>query len=219
MLHRRLPWLLALLLLGCQSSGGKLEARDQDTGTKVVVAVETPRPAASPVAPPDTATTDTPMTPAPTSASVRVDADGVEVHGKDGAEVKVDAGGVQVNSGKGARVDIGGDGVKISAPGADIKLQGNLANAEQNGEKLTITGVGDNRTYTCKDQDVEVNGTGHKITLEGTVLELEVNGTSNQVIVKSAQEVELNGTSNVVLYEGKQPKLDLNGIGNRCEPR
>lgn len=84
---------------------------------------------------------------------------------------------------------------------------------------LVVNGYGVNKTYQVQDQDVEVDGSNHRLTLTGSVRTLEVNGTNNDVTVEKAMRIEVNGVGNSVHYSGPKPDIEINGLNNSCEER
>ncbi len=144
--------------------------------------------------------TSSPVAPPPEASTVRVD----------GSGVKVDA--------PGAHVQVGAGGVQLEAGGASLQVNGvSKSNSDQ--DTLSITGVGDTRSYPVENKDVEVSGANHNLKLTGKVKELEVSGSSNVVEVEQVSSVSVSGTNNRVVYSGDKPEIELSGLGNHCEAR
>jgi hypothetical protein len=141
--------------------------------------------------------------------TVTIDGDKVDVQ-KGDKKVKVDSSQVEVQA------DDDGDEDDTSAAAGVT-----AGTVETDGSKLEINGVNRKDTLRCASTSkVEINGTGHDLTLVGECDEVEVNGSSNRVKVEAAKSIEVNGTSNTVTWKrgvgsAKQPKVERSGIGNK----
>jgi hypothetical protein len=85
--------------------------------------------------------------------------------------------------------------------------------------KWQVDGMGRTETHACApNEDVQINGQGHVITLTGPCRTVQVSGTSNQVKTDVAEKIQANGMSNSVSWKagpgGKKPKIQLSGMGN-----
>lgn len=92
----------------------------------------------------------------------------------------------------------------------------------QDGERLTVNGLQQNKTVTCNKFDrVMINGSESTVTINGVCRQIMVNGDGNQITADAAAEIVLNGTSNSLKYSrfvnGKQPLISENQSGNLIE--
>lgn len=160
----------------------------------------------------------------------------IVVKGKDGKTVKVGtgAGGVEVQSGtKQVKVKTGGSSVQVEGSNGEttaVDVQGGDPDALKAGGtgaavtgtkdgKWVLDGQGRTESHACgANEDVEINGQGHTITLTGSCRSVQVNGQGNTVAIDTAAAIEANGMNNNVSWKhaasGKKPKIALNGLGN-----
>ncbi|MBL8918302.1 MAG: DUF3060 domain-containing protein [Myxococcaceae bacterium] len=168
----------------------------------------------------------------------------IVVKGKDGKTVKVGtgAGGVEVQSGnKQVNVKTGGSAVQVegstgdeagsvdvqgAGSGATVKVAPGSVAVENAGPaptvkdgKWAVQGQGRTETHACtQNEDVEINGQGHTITLTGPCRSVAVNGQGNTVATDVAASIAANGMSNTVTWKqaatGKKPKISIGGMGN-----
>lgn len=168
----------------------------------------------------------------------------IVVKGKDGKTVKVGtgAGGVEVQSGnKQVNVKTGGSTVQVegasggeggavnvqgAGSGANVKVAPGAVAVENAGPapttkdgKWAVQGQGRTETHACApNEDVEINGQGHTITLTGPCRSVAVNGQGNTVATDVAAAIAANGMSNTVTWKqaatGKKPKVSIGGMGN-----
>lgn len=140
----------------------------------------------------------------------------VEVNnGSKAGTVAVDGDTVDVNNGnKAVRVETGGANVNVAADQA----QGN-GPAAVNGVWSINGGQGEVLSHACAaNEDVNVSGQGHAITLTGPCRTLTVSGQSNKLVTDFAERINVSGMSNTVSWKAgpnaKPPKVNVSGMGN-----
>ena len=86
-------------------------------------------------------------------------------------------------------------------------------------EPYELNGAGQTELHTCgPGQTVEVNGSGHTLTLSGPCHSVTVNGSGHTVTIEMAGSIEVNGTDNNVIYRsglgGRPAKISRSGVDN-----
>jgi DUF3060 family protein len=88
------------------------------------------------------------------------------------------------------------------------------------GEDLTVTGLNLERTITCDERDVVVEGVGNRLTLRGRCQDVTVHGTDHVIHVERLGSLHLTGMNNRVEWEaalrGDRPDIHNTGINNRA---
>ncbi|MFZ0903885.1 MAG: DUF3060 domain-containing protein [Mycobacterium sp.] len=82
------------------------------------------------------------------------------------------------------------------------------------GANLTISGIKENRTIACNQNDVDVSGISNKFVLTGHCASLHVSGVQNSVTVDAVDSVEASGFNNQITYHTGSPSIDTSGDGN-----
>jgi DUF3060 family protein len=98
-------------------------------------------------------------------------------------------------------------------------LFGLAATARAGGEDLTVTGVNLERTITCDERDVVVEGVGNRLTLRGRCQHVTITGTDHVVRVERLGSANLTGMNNRLEWEaalrGDRPDVKITGVNNR----
>lgn len=137
-------------------------------------------------------------------------------------DVKTGGGAVNVKSGsKGVEVKTGGGATTVTGSnGKTVTIQGAQGPAPTATDgKWVVTGQGRTEAHVCAaNEDVEISGQGHVLTLTGPCRNVMVSGQSIQVTTDVAGSIMVSGMSNKVLWKaaltGKKPKLQVSGMGN-----
>ncbi len=82
------------------------------------------------------------------------------------------------------------------------------------GGSLSVFGINENRTITCKDSIVSVSGVSNTVVITGHCASLTVSGLKNSVTVDAADTIEASGFNNQVTYHSGSPKISKAGDGN-----
>lgn len=154
------------------------------------------------------------------------DGDGEDDDDADEAPKQVDVntggGAVNVKSGsKGVQVKTGGGATTISGSnGKSVTIEGAQGPAPTTTDgKWVVTGQGRTEAHVCAaNEDVEISGQGHVLTLTGPCRNVMVSGQGIEVTTDVAGSIVVSGMSNKVLWKaaltGKKPKLQVSGMGN-----
>jgi hypothetical protein len=153
--------------------------------------------------------------------SVTIGKDGNIQINKGNKEVTIEGGKINVQKGD-KKVEIEGSEVKVQTDDDEDGTSATLSagTVETSGSMIEINGVGRKDTIRCGPKShVDINGTGHDLTLIGECEYVEVNGTSNTVKVEAAATIEVNGTGNTVTWKrgvgAAKPKVDRSGLNNK----
>ncbi|MEW6435470.1 MAG: DUF3060 domain-containing protein [Myxococcota bacterium] len=163
--------------------------------------------------------------------SVKVNAAGtnVQVEGSDDddeapeqVDVTTGGGAVNVKSGnKGVEVKTGGGATTVTGSnGKSVTIQGAQGPAPTAADgKWVVTGQGRTEAHVCAaNEDVDISGQGHVLTLTGPCRTVTVSGQGIEVTTDVAGSIVVSGVGNKVLWKaaltGKKPKLRVSGIGN-----
>ncbi|OBB90626.1 DUF3060 domain-containing protein [Mycobacterium sp. 852002-30065_SCH5024008] len=85
------------------------------------------------------------------------------------------------------------------------------------GDKISVSGVGENRTITCNDNIVIVRGVSNTVVITGHCASLTVSGMQNQVTVDAVDSIDATGLNNKVTYHSGTPKVSNAGSSNVVE--
>lgn len=139
-------------------------------------------------------------------------------------DVNVNAGGsgVDVKSGgKSVNVKTGGGATTISGSnGKSVTIEGAQGPAPTTADgKWVVTGQGRTESHVCAaNEDVEISGQGHALTLSGPCRTIQVSGQGIEVTTDVAGSIKVSGMSNKVLWKaaltGKKPKVSVSGMEN-----
>lgn len=87
-------------------------------------------------------------------------------------------------------------------------------------DELTIRGASLEKTITCDDRDVVIQGTSHRLTLRGRCQHVSIQGTNHVIHVEELGSAEVTGLNNRLEWEhalgGEQPDIDITGVNNRA---
>lgn len=164
--------------------------------------------------------------------TVKVNAGGskVKVEGADEADAD-DAKEVNVNTG-GSGVDVksGGKSVNVKSGGGATTISGSNGKSVTFGGaqgpapttadgKWVVTGQGRTESHTCAaNEDVEVSGQGHVLTLSGPCRRVTVSGQGVEVTTDVAGSIQVSGMGNQVHWKaaltGQKPKVTVSGLDN-----
>lgn len=138
---------------------------------------------------------------------VNVNAGGTAVDVKSGTR------NVQVKTGGGATTITGSNGKSVTIGGA----QGPAPTTADG--KWVVTGQGRTEAHACAaNEDVEVSGQGHVLTLSGPCRTIQVSGQGIEVTTDVAGSIKVSGLGNKVLWKaaltGKKPKVSVSGMDN-----
>jgi Protein of unknown function (DUF3060) len=79
------------------------------------------------------------------------------------------------------------------------------------GGTVTVTGVGQNRTFACNDNIVTVSGVSNTVTITGHCTSLNVSGVKNSITVDAVDSIVASGVENQVTYHSGSPKITKSG--------
>ncbi len=82
------------------------------------------------------------------------------------------------------------------------------------GAPLDVSGIDENKTITCNDNDVTVSGINNTIVITGHCASLTVTGMKNSVTVDAADTIEASGMNNRVTFHSGAPKISNSGVDN-----
>jgi hypothetical protein len=82
------------------------------------------------------------------------------------------------------------------------------------GDKVSVSGVGENRKIACNDNIVIVHGVSNTVVITGHCTSLAVSGMQNQVTVDAVDTIEAAGLNNKVTYHSGSPKVSNSGGSN-----
>jgi hypothetical protein len=136
------------------------------------------------------------------------------------SRVQIGPNGVTVQSGKsrvrvaGAEVEAEGDDEDATAPPSAVEATND---DEDDDKRLKVQGVGKKATFACKkDQDVEVQGSGHQLVLTGECRRVTVQGTEHKLTIEHAATILAQGVGHAIGYKrgpsGKEPKIKTQGL-------
>lgn len=82
------------------------------------------------------------------------------------------------------------------------------------GSQVTISGMGENRTFACNDNVVNVTGVSNTVVITGHCASLAVSGVQNDITVDAVDGIEVSGLGNKVTYHSGSPKVSNTGSAN-----
>lgn len=168
------------------------------------------------------------------AVKVKTGATAVEVEGADDADegdddaapkqVEVNTGGGAVNvksGGKAVQVNTGGGSTTITgSSGKTVTIEGAGGPAPATAEGVwTVVGQGRTDAHVCAvNEDVDISGQGHALTLTGPCRSIRVSGQGNELTTDVAGSIQVSGMNNKVSWraalKGKKPSIKLSGMGN-----
>jgi DUF3060 family protein len=104
----------------------------------------------------------------------------------------------------------------ISAPSA-TRTQTSIPSTSPTpppGGKLSVSGIGENRTITCNDSIVDVGGVSNTVMITGHCSSLTVSGVQNSVTVEAVDTIDASGFNNKVTYHSGTPTITNFGGSN-----
>lgn len=137
-------------------------------------------------------------------------------------EVNVNAGGTAVDVKKGdknVQVKTGGGTTTVTGSnGKSVTIQQGAPTGAVDG-KWVVDGQGRTESHVCAaNEDVEISGQGHVLTLSGPCRTIQVSGQGIEVTTDVAGSIKVSGMSNKVLWKaaltGKKPKVSVSGMEN-----
>jgi hypothetical protein len=88
------------------------------------------------------------------------------------------------------------------------------------GDALTIQGLGVEKTITCDDREVVIQGSNHRLTLRGPCPLVQVRGTNHVIRVERLGRATVTGVNNRLEWEhalrGDEPEIKITGLGSRA---
>ncbi|OBH08356.1 DUF3060 domain-containing protein [Mycobacterium sp. E3247] len=85
------------------------------------------------------------------------------------------------------------------------------------GAKLSVSGIGENRTIACNDNVISVSGVSNTVVISGHCASLTVSGVQNEITVDAVDSIEASGFNNKVTYHTGTPKVSNSGGSNVVE--
>jgi hypothetical protein len=85
------------------------------------------------------------------------------------------------------------------------------------GSSQSVSGISDNKTVICNDNDVTISGSSNTITVTGRCASVTVAGTDNVVVLDSAESITASGFDNKVTYHSGTPHITNPVDGNVIE--
>lgn len=82
------------------------------------------------------------------------------------------------------------------------------------GEKISVSGVGEDRTIACNDNVVSVSGVSNTVVITGHCASLTVSGVQNEITVDAVDSIQASGFNNKVTYHSGSPKISNSGGSN-----
>jgi hypothetical protein len=82
------------------------------------------------------------------------------------------------------------------------------------GASVIISGIGENKTIACTDNNLTVSGISNTVVVTGHCTSLMVSGMQNTVTVDAADSIEASGFNNKVTYHTGTPKISNFGGSN-----
>lgn len=159
------------------------------------------------------------------AGGTKVKVDGADEEADDDADDDAEAADVNVNAG-GTAVDVksGSKNVKVKTGGGTVTVTGSNGKtvSVQPGAadgKWFVDGQGRTESHTCAaNEDVEVTGQGHVLTLNGPCRSIVVSGQGSVVTTDVAGSINVSGMGNKVRWKaaltGKKPKVSSSGMDN-----
>lgn len=146
------------------------------------------------------------------SKNVKVKTGGTSVQ-VEGTTEEGETKAVEVNTGGGATTVTGSSGKTVTIEGA-----GGPAPATAEGV-WTVVGQGRTDAHVCAvNEDVDISGQGHALTLTGPCRSIRVSGQGNELTTDVAGNIQVSGMNNKVSWKaalkGKKPSIKLSGMGN-----
>ena len=78
----------------------------------------------------------------------------------------------------------------------------------------TISGIEQNESYACVDDEITVSGIGMEVKITGHCAKVTVSGQRNKVFIDNADVISVNGIANEVTYYNPNAQIDESGIDN-----
>lgn len=80
------------------------------------------------------------------------------------------------------------------------------------GGQLSVSGMSENKTLECDDNNVSISGMGNTVTITGHCKTVSVSGVQNKITLETSDQITASGLDNVVTYHSGSP--DINNAGN-----
>ncbi|HTY34535.1 DUF3060 domain-containing protein [Mycobacterium sp.] len=82
------------------------------------------------------------------------------------------------------------------------------------GARLSVSGIGENRSIACNDNIVSVSGVSNTVVITGHCTSLTVSGVQNAITVDAVDSIDASGFNNKVTYHSGNPKISNAGGSN-----
>jgi serine/threonine-protein kinase len=81
----------------------------------------------------------------------------------------------------------------------------------------TISGIDENQSYACDNDEIGVSGIGNEVHITGHCLKVTVSGQKHNVFVENADVITVSGIDNVVTYYNPNAQVEKSGIDNTVQ--
>ncbi|CAN5336070.1 hypothetical protein BH09ACT8_BH09ACT8_31940 [soil metagenome] len=87
----------------------------------------------------------------------------------------------------------------------------------ESGVRLSVSGIGENRTLVCNDGAVSISGISSTVVISGHCLTVQISGVSNVVMIESTDAINASGIENRITFRTGAPAVVNSGSGNTVE--
>jgi hypothetical protein len=98
-----------------------------------------------------------------------------------------------------------------SAPGGASVATGGTSVSATPGGRISVAGIGENRTIACNDSQVDVSGFTNTVIITGHCVSLTLSGGQNHVTVDATDRISASGFNNQVTFDSGSPQVDNSG--------
>ena len=98
-----------------------------------------------------------------------------------------------------------------SPPARATASAGGTAVSAAPGGRISVAGIGENKTIACNDSQVDVSGFTNTVTITGHCVNLTVSGGQNHITVDAADTISASGFNNQVTFHSGSPQVDNSG--------
>jgi Protein of unknown function (DUF3060) len=106
---------------------------------------------------------------------------------------------------------------KTTRPSPSPSASPSTSPAPPPGGSLSVSGINENRTITCNDNNVSVSGVSNTVVITGHCTRLSVSGMQNAITVDAVDTIDASGFDNKVTYHSGVPKISNSGGSNVVE--
>lgn len=78
----------------------------------------------------------------------------------------------------------------------------------------TISGIEENESYACTDDEITVSGIGNEVRITGHCTKVTVSGQRHRVFIDNSDVIVVSGINNAVTYYNPNAQIDESGIDN-----